>query len=76
MGLVGEYEGGYDGADGMNSLTEGKRIGGEDGSAEVRRGGRCAGGMNSGAFGDKLNKIVVAGTAVLGAGLKAAEGEW
>ena len=76
MVLVGDYDGGCDGADGMNSLDRGERIGGRDGSADIKRGGRCAGGMNSGAFGDKLDKIGIAGTAVLGAGLEAAGGEW
>ena len=39
-------------------------------------GGRYGGGMNSGAFGDSLLDVGGAGTAALGVGLKAAEGEW
>ena len=35
MGLIGEYDGDYDGVDGMNSLAKGERIGGEDGSASI-----------------------------------------
>ena len=45
----------------------GERIGGEDGSVGGRVGGRCVGGMNSDAYGDKLDGVVV-GTAALGVG--------
>ena len=54
----------------------GEKIGGEDGSADVKMGGRCAGGMNSGAYGDNFDEIGVASTAALGAGLEAAQSEW
>ena len=76
MGLVGEYDGACDGADGMNALAEGERIRGKYGSADGRGGGRCEGGVNYGAFVDRLDNTEVAGTALLGAGLAVAEGEW
>ena len=53
----------------------GDSFGGDDGSDGERLGGRCDGGMNSGAYGDKAGGDG-AGTAVLGGGLKAAGGEW
>ena len=76
MVFVGEEDGFCGETDGMNSFEEGDRIGGRDGRDEVKGGGRCGGGMNSGAFGDSLLDVGGAGTAALGVGLKAAEGEW
>ena len=76
MGLDGEYDGSCDGADGVNVLAEGERIGGKDGSADGKGGGSCAGGVNSGAFGDRLDRLEAVGAAVHGYGLAAAGGEW
>ena len=53
----------------------GDSFGGDDGSDGERLGGRCDGGVNSGAYGGRENGDG-AGTAVLGAGLEAAGGEW
>ena len=53
----------------------GDSVGGDDGRDGERLGGRCDGGVNSGAYGDRENGDG-AGTAVLGAGLEAAGGEW
>ena len=54
----------------MNVLTEGEKVRGRDGSVGGTVGGRCAGGVNSGAFGDRVEKFDVAGTAVHGDGLE------
>ena len=53
----------------------GDSFGGADGSDGERLGGRCDGGMNSGAYGDRAggDGAVIA---VLGGGWKAAGGEW
>ena len=56
-------------------MEEGDRIGGRAGRDEVKGGGRCEGGRNSGAFGDSLLVGWGAGTAVLGGGLMAGEDE-
>ena len=53
----------------------GEMIGGEDGSVGGRVGGRCVGGMNSDAYGDNVDGLVV-GAAALNGGLEVAEGEW
>ena len=62
MGRVGEYDGDCDGAERTKSLAEGERTGGEDVSADGRRCGRCARGVSSGAFGDRLDKVGAVGT--------------
>ena len=74
--FVGEDDGVCGGTDGVNSLEEGGQIGGRNGRDELKSGGRCGGGMHYGAFGDKLLDVGGTGTAVLGVGLKSAEGEW
>ena len=53
----------------------GDSIWGDDGSDGERLGGRCDGGVNSGAYGDRENGYD-AGTAVLSEGLEAAGDEW
>ena len=53
----------------------GDSIGGDDCNDGWRLGGRCEGGVNSGAYGDRMNGDGT-GTAVLGGGLEAAESEW
>ena len=65
-----------DGVDGMNVLAEGERVGGRDGSVGGKGGGRCTGGVNSGAFGERVEKFDRPGMAVHGDRLVAAGGEW
>ena len=76
MVVVGKKDGFCGGADGTNTLEVGDRSGGRDGRDGVKGGGRCEGGKTSGAFGDSLLVGLVAGTAVLGDGLKSAGDEW
>ena len=62
----------------------GEKIGGAVGKIELTVGGRCVGGMKSGASGDSLDGDVnnlngvglETGAAMLGDGLDVAEGEW
>ena len=42
----------------------------------VKGGGRCTGGVNSGAFGERVEKFDKPGTAVHGDRLVVAGGEW
>ena len=56
--------------------AEGERVGGRDGRVGGKGGGRCAGGVNFGAFGDRVEDFDEAGTAVHGDRLVVAGGEW
>ena len=75
--MAGEYFCGWD-----SWLLMGERIGGAVGRVDLSIGGRCVGGMNSGASGDSLDgdgyslSGVGAGAAMLGDGLEVAGGEW
>ena len=56
-------------------VVMGDKFGGADGSDGEKVGGRCEGGTNSVAYGERAGGDG-AGTAVLGGGLEAAGGEW
>ena len=56
--------------------AEGERVGGRDGRVGGKGGGRYVGGVNSRAFGERVEKFDETGTAVHGERLVAAGGEW